>query len=161
MALQATPQGNRQLRYNEVRDAEGGVASRQARNRQRANGNEAQLAAGNPQRRGGDIALSSVARQDPQNGLRPGQTGSRQGNNAATRPSAGVQAGDVTTATVKKGEGVAQVVYRVLGTWDPEVVAWVIRENKIRTNQKGNPLIQPGQKLKLPKSGHVGQTASR
>ncbi len=69
------------------------------------------------------------------------------------------RAGEVT-AKVKKGEGVAQVVYRVLGTWDPEVVSWVVRENELRLDKRGNPVIQPDQQLRLPKEGRVDQAAS-
>jgi hypothetical protein len=52
--------------------------------------------------------------------------------------------------TVRAGEGVSQVVQRELGTRDPEVIAWVIRENGIRSNARGNPIIHPNQKLTLP-----------
>ncbi len=61
---------------------------------------------------------------------------------------------------MRKGEGVAQVVYRVLNTRDPEVIAWVIRENRIKSDKRKNPVIQPNQELRLPRDGRIGQAAS-
>ncbi|MCC8165647.1 MAG: hypothetical protein LIQ31_05760, partial [Planctomycetes bacterium] len=116
---------------------------------------------------GGRMQVSAVARTENRS-LRPGADVARinaQANATArqrssqAKPQATAKPGEVL-ATVKKGEGVAQVVYRVLGTWNPEVVAWVIRENKIKSDRRGNPIIQPNQQLRLPNEGNIGQAAS-
>ncbi|MCD8138507.1 MAG: hypothetical protein LUE17_01790 [Planctomycetaceae bacterium] len=174
MALQASPQPGARLHVNEVRDPAGSIEQVLADNRARQGDGDTRMANGG----GGlslPIPLTSVARTEtrdaaPANSLRPAAAESRSarparqaaGAGAAGRTSANkpvAREGEVL-ATVKAGEGVAQVVYRQLGTWDPEVVSWVIRENKIRTDRRGNPVIHPNQVLRLPQDGRVGQSAS-
>ncbi|MCD7896721.1 MAG: hypothetical protein LUG50_08625 [Planctomycetaceae bacterium] len=168
MALQATPPAGGRLHVNEVRDPAGSIEQVVAMNRARNQG-EDQVAvrpAGAGQS-GGRMQVSAVARTDARS-LRPGGDAARVNAAAANdgRQRSGQAKAQTTArpgevlATVKKGEGVAQVVYRVLGTWNPEVVAWVIRENKIKSDRRGNPIIQPNQQLRLPNEGNIGQAAS-
>lgn len=162
MALAGPVNGDGKLQRNDVRDPGGNIDRVVARNREIYD-NEVQAPIGVASTR---VPVSAVAVN----------TRSGNGNNAATlRPPAG-NAGarataaanarepearkDETVATVKSGEGVAQVVYRVLGTRDPEVIAWVIRENKIKNDKRGNPRIYPDQKLRLPQNGGSTQSAS-
>ncbi|MCD8350445.1 MAG: hypothetical protein LUC93_07540 [Planctomycetaceae bacterium] len=176
MALQASPQPGTRLHVNEVRDPAGSIDQVLADNRARQAEGDTQMASG-----GGalslPIPLTSVARTETRdsapsrNSLRPAATAENRSARAGGQPAvAGATSrngsnktvardGEVL-ATVKSGEGVAQVVYRQLGTWDPEVVSWVIRENKIRTDKRGNPVIHPNQVLRLPQDGRVGQSAS-
>ncbi len=179
MALQASPQSGGRLHVNEVRDPAGSIEQVLADNRARQAEGDTQMASSG----GGlslPIPLTSVARTEARdaspsrNSLRPAaaaetrptrpgsqaavaSTNTRNARNAPNKPVA--RDGEVL-ATVKAGEGGAQVVYRQLGTWDPEVVSWVIRENKIRTDRRGNPVIHPNQVLRLPQDGRVGQSAS-
>ncbi len=158
---------------NEVRDPAGSIEQAIALNRQRQSPEQP----GNRMARGAaparPIAMSAVARKDGGGGsgkssgaLRPGAgtaAAARQAGNVpepkqrAAAPKA--REGEVL-ATVKKGEGVAQVVYRELGTWDPEIVSWVIHENGIQLDKRGNPRIHPDQTLRLPRGGRIGQSAS-
>ncbi len=168
MALQATPPASGRLHVNEVRDPAGSIEQVVAMNRAR-NQDGDQVAvrpAGNGQA-GGRMQVSAVARTDARS-LRPGgdvarinaqSNAGQPGRTSQAKPQATAKPGEML-ATVKKGEGVAQVVYRVLGTWNPEVVAWVIRENKIKSDRRGNPIIQPNQQLRLPNEGNIGQAAS-
>lgn len=152
MALQGTPAPGGRLHVNEVRDPAGSIEQTVTDNRVR-NAAAPQMAA---------IPLNSVARSDSRNGTTRPNT---QRPNGTQQPeqkkaSAPVAREGEVLATVKSGEGVAQVVYRQLGTWDPEVVRWVIQENKIKTDKRGNPVIHPNQVLRLPKDGRAGQAAS-
>ena len=172
MALQATTQPGGRLHVNEIRDPAGSIEQLASMNRQQNSQQNTQLARA-PQSTTRPIAMSSVARVEPRqgNGLRPTSAPPASSVAPAQRQSetAGAQrqrAGAATArpgevlAKVKKGEGVAQVVYRELGTWDPEVVAWVIRENGITNDRRGNPRIHPDQVLRLPKGGRLNQAAS-
>lgn len=179
MALQAMPLADGRLRTNEVRDPAGSIESLYAHNRSLNEQDDARLAQSVPPASSREpISLNAVARRaEPSAGssLRPGRNGApastvrasptrpgapRTGESvAAGRGGASPRQGEVV-AKVKRGEGVAQVVYRVLGTWDPEVVSWVIRENNIKSDRRGNPIIQPDQELRLPKEGRIGQAAS-
>ncbi|MCC8189274.1 MAG: hypothetical protein LIP77_01385 [Planctomycetes bacterium] len=170
LALQGGNGSNGQLRVNEIRDPGGQIDQTVVANRSRRQmGDEDQFAAGGqpvnelrPPAAGSSrpaagsserIPVRTVAVQ-PNAGTRPAD--SRPTATAASR----AREGEVT-ATVRASEGVAQVVYRVLGTRDPEVIDWVIRENNIKKNRKGNPIIHPNQELRLPQNGRVTQAASR
>lgn len=184
MALQGTPAANGRLHTNQVRDPAGSIESLYAQNRTQNEPGDRQMAqaptnrepmlsapARSPERRNGlrpeqaAPAAAPAQRESRISGLRPENTPplppTRESASAPTVRNANPtpRQGEVM-ATVKRGEGVAQVVYRVLGTWDPEVVSWVIRENKIRTDRRGNPIIQPDQELRLPKEGRTDQAAS-
>jgi hypothetical protein len=158
MALSGPMDSNGLLRYNDVRDPAGSIDSQVAMNRSRR-----ESAPSQPQSSGGRIAVSSRARTST-----GGSAQIRQAPAAAERPvdtrtaavSANTSRKDMTTAKVKAGEGVAQVVYRVLGTRNPEVIDWVIRENNIKNDRRGNPRIYPDQELRLPKDGTSVQSAS-
>ena len=160
LALQGGVQPNGSLRVNEVRDPVGEIHQTVVANRNsRARTNDDELALRPPPERqspvrpaagNGRIPVSSVARTPE-----PNRGAAQQTTVASTRPRAGE-----TTATVKAGEGVAQVVYRVLGTRDPEVINWVIRENNIKRDRRGNPTIHPNQELRLPQAGRTSQAAS-
>lgn len=155
LALQGGTQPSGALRTNEVRDPGGQIdrrviANRNTRpNRGQENSQTREMAQGNslrpPSANGGNrdrIPLNTVAREDPRSSV------------------VAVAGTDTTTAKVRSGEGVAQVVYRVLGTRDPDVINWVIRENKIKRDRRGNPLIYKDQELRLPPNGRTGQAAS-
>ncbi|MDR3210562.1 MAG: hypothetical protein LBU79_01445 [Planctomycetota bacterium] len=147
----------RPVQRNNVRDADGSIQQVLAANREYyADEDMAVLAANSrinesrapaaPSRGRAGIAVSSVVRRQEQ----------------ASRQESGERPSGVQVANVKAGEGVAQVVYRVLNTWDPQVVAWVIRENKIKKDKRGNPMIYPNQQLRLPASNPAAMnTASR
>lgn len=172
MALQATTQSGGRLHVNEIRDPAGSIEQLAALNRQQYSPPNTQMAQA-PQSGTRPIAMSAVARVEPRqaNGLRPSSStrpspvapALRQSETAGTQRQRGgapvAREGEVL-AKVKKGEGVAQVVYRELGTWDPEVISWVIRENGITNDKRGNPRIHPDQVLRLPKGGRVNQAAS-
>ena len=138
------------LPRNEVRDPERILDQVVAANRQRYANEDTQLANSNGRRSSGAIAISAP--------IQIADNRENSGNNqasAANRTIAQVGATANTNAvgkiaTVKPGEGVAQVVYRELGTRDPQIIDWVIRENNIKLNGRGNPLVHPQQKLKLP-----------
>lgn len=148
MALQGLPADSR-LRVNEVRDPAGSIEQTYAMNRSRGAQSEDALAQGGDRQR---IPVNAVAQAvTPDNVQRRGQP---------LRPDPQRQRRNEVTAKVKAGEGVAQVVYRVLGTRDPEVINWVIRENNIKKDRRGNPRIYPEQELRLPKEGRLTQAAS-
>lgn len=56
------------------------------------------------------------------------------------------------TATVRRGEGLSQVLWREMGSSTPALVRHVTKENNLRTDRNGNPVIHPGQKLVLPRA---------
>ncbi|MDR3077710.1 MAG: hypothetical protein LBV15_02975, partial [Planctomycetota bacterium] len=143
MALQGTHSANGNLRRNEVKDPDGSIREVAEVNRQRR-GQE-----GAAPRRGQALPVRMLARADS---VKP-PSADAGGNRAAAVP-------EEITAKVKPGEGVSQVVYRVLGTRDPEVIAWVVRENRLKLNGKGNPLIYKDQELRLPKDAGSAQSAS-
>lgn len=154
MALQGTERPGEKLRVNEVRDPAGSIEQVMAMNRERQRMEEGGAEMASAESRSGKnsvrpIAMSAVARKDAAN---------RKQTKKSSAPKA--RAGEVL-AKVKKGEGVAQVVYRELGTWDPQVISWVIQENKIPLDKRGNPRIHPDQTLRLPEGGRTGQSASR
>lgn len=149
------------LRVNEVRDPGGSINNVLAENRERYAREDAMMASRQNKPSGG-LQISAVS-----------NTNSRNNSNAAkpqknTKPAAAktneVAAATSTakgaTAVVKAGEGVAQVVYRVMGTRDPEVIAWVIKENNIKKDRRGNPRIYPEQKLTLPSVNSMVKSAS-
>lgn len=175
MALQATMRPGDKLRVNEVRDPAGSIEQVIAMNREQRTRPEQpgdQMARSENQAR--PIAMSAVARKDGRSNsrnsgaLRPGAgaAAARQSGNAqesgqrAGAPGAPKAREGEVLARVKKGEGVAQVVYRELGTWDPAVISWVIQENGIQLDKRGNPRIHPDQMLRLPRDGRIGQSAS-
>jgi archaellum component FlaC len=129
-------------RVNGVRDPSGEIGQVLAQNRER------------------------YVREDAKMALRPQAPRSVQASAAVRTESASAGIDSATSrekgqiATVKKGEGVAQVVYRVLGSRDPEVIDWVIRENKLKRDRRNNPVIFPDQKLRLPAAGATVQAAS-
>lgn len=134
---------------NEVRDPGGAIDNVLAQNRERyAREDAAVLASGQqPDRNAGrqTLQVSAIART-------PNATNAA---NAAQPAASAVQTAQKPerkgqVAVVKSGEGVAQVVYRVMKTRDPEVIAWVIRENNLKKDKRGNPRIYPDQKLLLP-----------
>lgn len=147
LALQGSSHPDGRLHTNDVRDPAGQIDRTVAENRNRRQTGDALAQNGGgglrppsgrqPER----IPLTTVARSDAS------------GQSRQTRPGG-------TTAKVKAGEGVAQVVYRVLGTRDPDVINWVIRENKIKRDRRGNPLIYENQELRLPENGRTTQAAS-
>lgn len=165
------------LRVNEVRDPGGRIEQAMNNNRdRRQQPGQDQLAQGN--RNGADIPVSMVARTDsrntgeanivrlnpaPSGGIRPPSTSNQVNLAMRTSDSSASRSADARNevkAKVQPGEGVAQVVYRVLGTRDPEVINWVIRENSIKKDRRGNPRIYPEQELRLPKEGRLMQSAS-
>ncbi len=171
MALQAAPREDGKLRVNEVRDPAGRIDQTVASNRSRRE----ERAPGTASAQGDNrVAVSAVART----GLRPPAAGAgttaaapaAQAGTQTTRPNTAAASAASTTMTaaasggatakVKTGEGVAQVVYRVMGTRDPEIIEWVIRENKIQKDRRGNPRIYPDQELRLPPDGRTVQSAS-
>lgn len=169
MALQATGQPGGRLHVNQVRDPSGSIEELAFQNRRTHQQRDAtgQLARG----QGGDaprpVALSAVnqvAGRNDASALRPVGQGS--GALVSMPPSltppsvaSGTGAGNLV-AKVKKGEGVAQVVYRVLGTWDSEVIEWVVKENNLAMDKRGNPRIHPDQELRLPKNARLVQSAT-
>ena len=176
MALQAAAQPGGALHMNEVMDPAGSIEQLAEVNRQRnANPLQPQMAQLRP---GGEIPVSAVARTQPRStrpapqpmqeqvrgggALRPqaGGPNAAGARSVATTRSVNQPRPDTMVAKVRKGEGVAQVVYRVLGSRDPDIIAWVIEENKIRSDRRGNPVIQPNQELRLPKDGRIGQAAN-
>ncbi len=145
MALSGPASRNGKLRVNQVRDPGGSIHQVLAQNRERYAREDAVMASASGKRANSAIQISAVAKA-------PGQRNQPQAaanakNNAAQEKSA---AGTGQLAVVKRGEGVAQVVYRTMGTRDPEVIAWVIKENNIKKDRRGNPRIYPDQKLRLP-----------
>ncbi|MCC8180501.1 MAG: hypothetical protein LIP23_06290, partial [Planctomycetes bacterium] len=149
MTLNGPMAADGRIRVNEVRDPGRQIDQVVARNREIYNDAEPSRNNGNSR-----IPVSAVAvnmRQTHDNGagnLRP----------PSQREADAVRPGE-TVASVKNGEGVAQVVYRVLGTRDPEIISWVIRENNLKKDRRGNPRIYPDQKLRLPQNGTLVQTA--
>ncbi|MDR0363240.1 MAG: hypothetical protein LBJ46_11245 [Planctomycetota bacterium] len=138
------------LHRNGVRDPGGAINHVFAQNRERYVQEDAQMAL-RPSRQQ-SVQTSAAVRTAPPPA--PIQAGAPAGALASQNRGRG------QTAMVKKGEGVAQVVYRVLGSRDPEVIDWVIRENKLKKDRRGNPMIYPDQKLQLPASGRTVQAAS-
>jgi hypothetical protein len=153
MALQGKESGGNGLKYNEVRDPAGRIKETVAQNRRlgRSGGDVSK-----PGQR--DIQISAVARTES-GSLRPTirtttGNGERGVSSASPPSSVSPPAPDgIITAKVRQGEGVAQVVSRVLGRADPEIINWVIRENRIKRNSRGNPLIYKDQVLRLPGNG--------
>lgn len=170
MALQGAVMPGGRLHSNEVRDPAGSIEQIVAMNREQYLREERQMQMAQSSSRPRAIPVSAVGRIDTANdGLRPSGPGLRPAQNSApaqARAQRQGQGGRVVAgpgeivAKVRKGEGVAQVVYRELGTWDPEVVRWVIRENGLAMDARGNPRIHPNQELRLPKDGRTGQSAS-
>ncbi len=173
MALAGPSNPNAPLRYNDVRDPAGSIESVLEANRSRRGEEERAPSRSLSPNANARVAANTARPVGPAagTGLRPpaaGQTAaaaqpaSRQVNDrpaaAATLASA-AKPGE-TTAKVKQGEGVAQIVFRVLGTRDPEVINWVIRENNIKKDRRGNPLIYPEQELRLPQEGRTSQSAN-
>lgn len=173
LALQGGSQPSGRLHVNEVRDTSGGIGQTVADNRTRRQTQSGpQMAQSNnsnglrppaqqqaPARNGNErIQVNNVARV-PQDGNRTAQNNNTARGNGSAAANVALKPGEVK-ATVRAGEGVAQVVYRVLGTRDPEVIAWVIRENQIRKDRRNNPIIHPNQELRLPESGRSTQSAS-
>ncbi len=159
MALSGPMDADGLLRYNDVRDPAGNIDNQVALNRSRRTTEQAPASNSNNR-----VAVSSRARTSAS-----GSTGALRPAAAATTSQAPTRQAVATAsarqaetkAKVKAGEGVAQVVYRVLGTRDPEVINWVIRENNIKKDRRGNPRIYPDQELRLPKDGRLSQSASR
>lgn len=163
MALQATVPSGQRLHINQVRDPSGSIEELAMQNRQmnRASDESDQMVRSPEPLR--PIALSTVATPEsptrPSNPLRPLPPPAAAA--PASKPKTpAVRTGDVATVKVKKGEGVAQVVYRALGSWDPEVIAWVVKENKLTMDKRGNPRIHPDQELRIPTGNQVARSAS-
>ncbi len=159
MALSGPMDADGLLRYNDVRDPAGNIDNQVALNRSRRTTEQAPAPSSTNR-----VAVSSRARTSASGtsgALRPAaaETASQAPTRQAVATASARQA--ETKAKVKAGEGVAQVVYRVLGTRDPEVINWVIRENNIKKDRRGNPRIYPDQELRLPKDGRLTQSASR
>ena len=57
---------------------------------------------------------------------------------------------DVKTVKVRRGEGLSQLLWRVCGKSSPEMVAKVTAFNRLKTDRRGNPLLQVGQEIRLP-----------
>jgi hypothetical protein len=147
MILHGNSDENGKLRVNEVRDPSGRLRETAELNRRLRRPDAP--AASNHSR----IQASAATRT-------PGNGGPR--SNSADTPGATSNRNDgvgIVTAQVKKGEGVAQVAYRVLGSRDPEIVDWIIRENRLRRDARGNPLIYPDQTLRLPRDRRPTQSA--
>lgn len=138
------PSGSGKLRVNEVRDPGGSINQVLAENRERYAREDAVMASGKSKQGSIQVSAVSSTRQDDKPST----------DRRAASPARG------KVGVVKAGEGVAQVVYRELGTRDPEVIAWVIRENKLKKDKRGNPRIYPEQKLLLPSDGSMVKSAS-
>ncbi len=52
--------------------------------------------------------------------------------------------------TVKRGEGMSHVLWRVYKNSSPEMVEYITRINNLKTDKKGNPVLMMGQIIKLP-----------
>lgn len=58
----------------------------------------------------------------------------------------------IRKATVRRGEGLSQVLWRELGVTNPALIRHVAKTNNLRTDRNGHPVIHPGQELILPRS---------
>lgn len=148
------------LRMNEVRDPGGSINNVLAENRERYAREDAMMASRQNKSSGG-LQVSAVSSTNSRNNANAAKP--QRNTKPATKTNevaAATSAAKGATAVVKAGEGVAQVVYRVMGTRDPEVIAWVIKENNIKKDRRGNPRIYPDQKLTLPSADSMVKSAS-
>jgi hypothetical protein len=148
------------LRVNEVRDPGGSINNVLAENRERYAREDAMMASRQNKPAGG-LQISAVSNTNARNSASTKQQKNNKTSSSKTNEvAAAANAAKGATAVVKAGEGVAQVVYRVMGTRDPEVIAWVIKENNIKKDRRGNPRIYPDQKLTLPSADSMVKSAS-
>ncbi len=59
---------------------------------------------------------------------------------------------EILEVTVRKGEGLSQVLWRTYGTINDPLMEWAVRKNDLRVDGRGNPILHPEQKLVLPKN---------
>lgn len=136
------------LRYNDVRDPAGKIHDVAAAN-----------AASRQRRENETMPTSRPGRQAVQARVRTAAPATQP--QTAQAPAVAQQRDGEITATVKAGDSVALMVFRELGTRSPDVIDWVIRENNLKKDKRGNPMIYPDQTLRLPKDGRLVQSASR
>jgi hypothetical protein len=71
-------------------------------------------------------------------------------DDAAAFPSKNGAMIELKTVTVRRGEGLSQVLWRACGRSTPKLVAQVARYNRLGNDSRGTPRLRVGQEIKVP-----------